>query len=52
MFNEYNIRKFINILNKYFYFLIIQNSDDISNKLIFYYVLKVMKKNVNLKPSQ
>ena len=35
-----------------FYILIIQNIADISNKQIFYYVFKFMKKKFNLKPSQ
>ena len=46
------IFKIIQIVYKsIFYFLIIQNIADISNKLIFYNV-KFMKKNVNLKRSQ
>ena len=35
-----------------FYYLFIQNSADISNTFIFYYVFKFMKKNINLKLSQ
>ena len=52
MFNESNIHNYINSLKSIFNFLIIQNKADISNKLIFYYVFKFIKKNVYLKPSQ
>ena len=38
------MHNYINSLNKYF--LINKNITDISNKLIFYYVFKFMKKNV------
>ena len=49
MINEYNIHNHINSLKKIFYLLIIQNIADISNKLIFYYVFKFMKKKCQLK---
>ena len=40
------MHNYINSLKKYFYFFIIQNIADISNKEIFYYVFKCMKKIV------
>ena len=36
----------------YFYFIIIQNSADISNKLIFLLRFKFIETNIKLKPSQ